>query len=198
MFCSKCGKELPDDAKFCHSCGAAQSGLQPASVAAQKAETNTIPSATPQKKSHGFLIFLVVVVILGACIFGIVKFVQYQQSEYDNGQGTIQGNHDGDRRLFKRSATSNDISVDSDLDLTSFGGKYTVLPRTDIDGLELTINFLDNNRSVLQSVVKSLGNVKEGVQVSFSISLFDLGVSVAWNTKYESVVVTGGTVSYFA
>ena len=198
MYCQKCGKELPDDTKFCHFCGAPQSTLPPASTAAQKAETNAVSSVTPQKKSHGFLIFLIVAVILGVCIFGIVKFVQYQQTEYDDGRGTIQGNHDGDRQLFKRSASSNDISVDSDLDLTSFGGKYTVLPQTDIDGLELTIHFLDSNRSVLQSVVKSLGNVKKGVQVSFSISLFDLGVSVAWNTKYESIVVTGGTVSYFA
>ena len=151
-----------------------------------------------EKKSHGFLKFLIAVVIIGACIFGVVKLVQYQQTKYQDGQGTTQGNHDGDKHLFKRSANSNDISVNSDLDLTSFGGKYTILPQTDIDGLEVTINYLDSNRKILQSVVKSLGNVKEGVQVSFSISLFDMGLSVAWNTKYESIVVTGGTVSYFA
>ena len=109
-----------------------------------------------------------------------------------------QGNHDGDKHLFKRSANANDIVISSDLDLASLGGKYTINPKTDIDGLVVTINYLDSDKKILHSVVKSLGNVKEGVQINFSISLFDLGISVAWNTKYESIVVTGGTVSYFS
>ena len=150
------------------------------------------------KKSHGFLKFLIVLLIMGICIFGIVKFVQYQQTKYEDGQGTTQGNHDGDKQLFRRSANSNDIHFDSNLDLESFGGKYIITPQTDIDGLEITINYLDSNKKILSSIVKSLGNVKEGVQISLAVSLFDMGLSVAWNTRYESIVVTGGTVSYFA
>ncbi len=88
--------------------------------------------------------------------------------------------------------------MDSNLNLASFGGKYVILPQTDIEDLEITINYLDSDRKILDSVVKHLGDVKQGVQVSFSISLFDLGISVAWNTKYESYAVTGGTVSYFS
>ncbi|MBW2108982.1 MAG: zinc ribbon domain-containing protein [Deltaproteobacteria bacterium] len=32
MFCSKCGKEMADDAKFCASCGASVSGVQASRV----------------------------------------------------------------------------------------------------------------------------------------------------------------------
>ena len=32
MFCSKCGKEMADDAKFCASCGASVSGTQASRV----------------------------------------------------------------------------------------------------------------------------------------------------------------------
>ena len=152
-----------------------------------------------KKSSHGFLKFILVVLIIGACIFGIVKFVQYQQSkQIVDGNGTTQGNTDGNKHLFKRSANNSDISVNSDLNLSSLGIKYVILPQTDIDGLVVTVNLLDKNKNIIDSVVKSLGNVKQGVQVNFSISLLELGVSTAWNTKYESIVVTGGTVSYFA
>ena len=152
-----------------------------------------------KKKSHGLLKFLIVVVIIGACVFGIVKFVQYQQSKsIVDGNGTMQGNKDGNTHLFSRSANINDVIIDYDLDLANLGVKYIVMPQTDISNLQITINFLDKNKKVLTSKVENLGNVKQGVKVSSSISLFDLGLSVAWNTEYNSFAVTGGTVSYFA
>lgn len=78
---------------------------------------------------------------------GIVKFIEYQGTQHvEDQQGTTQGNHDGDHKLLRRSANNNDISVESDLDLASFGGKYVILPQNDIDGLEVTINFLDENK----------------------------------------------------
>lgn len=160
---------------------------------------NYMDETTQKKKSHWFLKFLIAVIIIGACVFGVVKFVQYQQSKsIIDGSGTTQGNKDGNTHLFSRSANNNDILINSDLDLSSFGGKYTVTPQTDIQNLQITIYFLDKNKKTLTSKVENLGNVKQGTQVSFSISLFDLGLSVAWNTVYNSIAVTGGTVSYFA
>ena len=32
MYCSNCGKELPDNAKFCNNCGAQQGAAQPAAA----------------------------------------------------------------------------------------------------------------------------------------------------------------------
>ena len=151
------------------------------------------------KRSHGCLISLIVIIIVGACIFGIFKFIEYNQSKSDvDGNGTTQSNPDGNTHLFSRSANNGDVTINSDLDLASFGAKYTVMPNVDIDNLQITVNFLDKNRKILTSKVQSLGNVKKGVQASFSISLMDLGLKVAWNTEYESAAVTGGTVSYFA
>ena len=71
------------------------------------------------------------------------------------------------------------------------------MPETDIDDLEITVSFLDEHKNVLTSFEKSLGDVKESVQVNFSISLFDMNLTVALKTKYETWTVTGGTVSYF-
>ncbi len=147
------------------------------------------------KKSHGFLKFLIVFLIIGAIIFGLVKCAEYKSTVNSN---TSQGNSDGNTHLLSRSARNSDITVESDLDLSSFGAKYTVMPQIDIDNLEITISFLDENKNVLTSFEKSLGDVKESAQVSFSISLFDMSLTVALKTRYESWTVTGGTVSYFA
>lgn len=156
-------------------------------------------SGTKPKKRHLFLKFLIIFLIIFVCIFGIIKFVDYQNTRQQiDGDGTTQGNHSGDKQILRRSANINDITYNLDLDLSSLGEKCTITPNVDIDSLEITLNFLDKNEKFLDSIVKKLGNVKEGAQVSFSVSLFDMGLSVAWNTKYASLVVTGGTVSYFA
>ena len=156
-------------------------------------------SDTQQKKRHPILKFLFIILIVFFCIFAIVKFMDYQNSKQKiDGNGTTQGNHSGDKQLLRRSANINDITYSLDLDLSSFGEKCTITPNVDIEGLEITLNFLDKNKNFLDSITKPLGNVKEGVQVNFSVSLFDMNMSVAWNTKYASIVVTGGTVSYFS
>ncbi len=156
----------------------------------------------PKKKHHYLKRFIVIAIVLITIFFGffvIVKFAEYQISKQQiDGSGTIQGNHGGDKQLFRRSANMNDITYTLDLDLSSLGEKCTITPNVDIAGLEVTLHFLDKNKRVLDSIVKQLGNVKEGVQVSFSVSLFDIGLSVAWNTVYSSMAVTDGTVSYFA
>jgi uncharacterized membrane protein YvbJ len=54
MFCSKCGKELPDDSTFCSKCGNA---LTPSAAA---------PVAQPRKKSNrGAWILLAILVLVG-------------------------------------------------------------------------------------------------------------------------------------
>lgn len=146
-----------------------------------------------RKKSYGFLSLLVFIVI-GLSIFSIIKFIEYKQTENPT---TSQGNKDGNSKPLSRSAKNSDVTIASDLDLSSFGVKYTITPKTNISGLVVTVSLLDSNKKVLTTIPKQLGNATEGVQISFSISLFDLGLSVAWNTKYESLTITGGTVSYF-
>ncbi len=147
------------------------------------------------KKSHGCLTALIVLIIFGVIVcFGYV-YIQNQLNPNDSLNPTNQGSSN---KLFSRSATTNDILIDYDLDIASFGMKVTVNPQSDINNLELTIKFLDSNEKVLSTKVKALGNVKKGVQVNFSISIGEMGWSVAWNTKYTLVTVTGGTVSYFS
>lgn len=144
-----------------------------------------------KSKGHPLMGFIIVLLILVTLIFSIftIRGCILSQNNTDNS--------DGKTSITRRSANINDITIDSVLDLSSMGAKYNIYPKVDIEDLEITISFMDKNRAVLTTVEKRLGNVKEGVQVSFTISLFDLGFSVAWNTTYETTTVTGGTVSNF-
>lgn len=139
-------------------------------------------------KGHPFLVLLILSVIIVVVIFSIRGCALTKANPF---------NPDGKTSITRRSANINDVTIDSVLDLSSMGAKYNIYPKVDIEELEITISFMDKNKAVLTTVEKRLGNVKEGVQVSFTISLFDLGVSVAWNTAYETTTVTGGTVSNF-
>ena len=156
-----------------------------------------------EKTANGFLRVLSVLIILGVIVFIGVKFVQCQAKTESTQQSELpqtsnQQCSNGNNKLFSRSANNGDIIIDSDLDLSSFGMKCVVSPQRDITNLELTIEFLDSNENVLTTKVKSLGNVKKGAQVSFSISIVELGLSATWKTHYARVAVSGGTVSYFS
>ncbi|MCD8372492.1 MAG: hypothetical protein LUD27_04230 [Clostridia bacterium] len=141
------------------------------------------------KKSHGFLKFIVVVLVMFAVVLIGAKLIDY---------GTSTTNTDGNSKLLSRSARNSDVEISYELALSSLGVKFTVMPQVDISGLEITVNILDENKKNLSTIEKTIGNVKEGVQANFTVSLVDLGLSVALKTEYASWSVTGGTVSYLA
>lgn len=52
--CSKCGAQIADDAKFCNSCGAAQTPVSDATVKDDSASSNTNENNTSGAKKSGF------------------------------------------------------------------------------------------------------------------------------------------------
>ena len=48
MFCVNCGKQIPDDGKFCQSCGAQVNSTSGSQVNATKIEINTAPPNAPE------------------------------------------------------------------------------------------------------------------------------------------------------
>ena len=64
MFCTHCGKELPDDAQFCPNCGQRiASGETPENHAALGGQP-VAAGQEPVKKGHGLLYFLLVLILL--------------------------------------------------------------------------------------------------------------------------------------
>ena len=99
MFCTNCGKEIPENAKFCNHCGAQQGGAaaSASSRSAQQQAYNKYASpqqpsqqnyasqqpAAKQKPRKGskvggiILLILGVVSVIGACANGTYQYMQY-------------------------------------------------------------------------------------------------------------------------
>lgn len=54
MYCKKCGKELPEDAAFCNSCGTAVSGAEAARAGGQPIIVNVSNVNTNQNNAGGY------------------------------------------------------------------------------------------------------------------------------------------------
>lgn len=75
MFCSKCGAQIPDNAKFCDKCGAPITPLntevkQQAEAAAPTAAVNPVQASSQKKKVWPFIVVAIVVVIALIMFFG--------------------------------------------------------------------------------------------------------------------------------
>ena len=86
MFCGECGKEIPNDAKFCPVCGKNLRGEVPKETITKtkekpekkiKDKTETDPQAMIKRKKSPIPKIILALVILGAVIFGAIKGVQY-------------------------------------------------------------------------------------------------------------------------
>ena len=100
MFCSNCGKQLPDGAKFCNNCGSQQASTNAAptqqastnTAPTQQASTNTAPTqqAAPKKPEASAKkkpnIVVILAVVLCAFLFG--KFVLAPSMTSDSGNGS--------------------------------------------------------------------------------------------------------------
>ena len=71
MFCSKCGKEISDQARFCNYCGAQMNGPQPA----QTQPVQPQQAAAPKKKGKAGKTILTIIV--AAVVFFAVRQITY-------------------------------------------------------------------------------------------------------------------------
>ncbi|MBR3927436.1 MAG: zinc-ribbon domain-containing protein [Clostridia bacterium] len=85
MFCSKCGKQLADDANFCPVCGAAVkrdesvSEVKPAEVQVKEAKTVKTVAEKKKGKKKAFKIIIILAAI--AAIISLVGYLVYSWAE---------------------------------------------------------------------------------------------------------------------
>ena len=76
-FCKNCGNELPDDAKFCTSCGAPAQENE--TVEATPVVNETVYTETPAPKERslnvGMLVFSIINTALCCQLFGIIAII---------------------------------------------------------------------------------------------------------------------------
>lgn len=104
------------------------------------------------------------------------------------------GNLEIESTVFTRDATVNDINIDNSNDF-ALSMNYTMIPKVDINNLELTFKYKDSSGKTLTTKTKLMGNVKAGIQYKISISLSEFGFFDLFKISYASITVSRGTVS---
>ncbi len=145
-------------------------------------ETKVIYKTSPWIKA------LLIILLILISIFAIVKIGECVNSKNLNNDGTL--------NITSRSANNSDINIDLSTEF-SFSMNYELIPKTDIKNLQLTFTFMDNNRNVITTKTKNVGNVTEGTKYTVTISLTEFSLTEIFNIQYAQCNVTGGTVSYF-
>lgn len=147
-------------------------------------------TAAPEgKKRHGWVKVVLVLAAIAFIFLWVIPTVTGKSNNSDN-LTTPQ--------LFSRDADNGDITVDVKEEL-AFSFNYEVTPNVDIENLQLTFNFYNDDSRLLDTIVKNVGNVSEETVYTVSISFDELGgIFAVLDISYSRTSVSGGTVSYFA
>ncbi len=147
-------------------------------------------TAAPEvKKRHGWLKVILFLAVIAFIFFWAIPNITGKSNDSEN-LTTPQ--------LFSRAADNGDITVDMKEEL-AFSANYEITPNVDIENLQLTFNFYNDDNSLLDTIVKNVGNVSEGTVYTVSISFDELGgIFAVLEISYSKTSVSGGTVSYFA
>lgn len=149
-------------------------------------ETGENKEDTSDKKSRVFLVFSIsVIIILVLTLIGFAAFKELDKSSENNINSP-----------FKRSVKIDDIQLNTEFDFFNMGYKFNIVPQVDIDGLKLRIIFLDKNSKLVERFDKYVGNLKEGLQVSFMVSFSSMDNFMKVHSCQVNILE--GEVSYFA
>ena len=145
----------------------------------QETKTETKKSSAWEGCGCFIAVFLLLAIILGVC-FHLVNVY----------------NTSPDQKLFKRAATKADVTIESNSS-GLLGYKIVLVPKVDIDDLEVTLKFYTEDRELIKSIPLRFGNVKEGEQYQQEFGATDFTFSELFVLSYFTYEVTGGTVSYW-
>ena len=129
MFCSNCGKQIPDNTKFCNYCGAQQQIVENTESAPKTtvnqpeiADTPTQqPKKAPKKKAN---IFIVLAVVLFASLIG--KFVIAPSLVSDSGKNNGVGNQVSQSHQTTNNNNSSTVNADNPAYDAIFDDTYIV------------------------------------------------------------------------
>ena len=195
MYCKQCGNQLNDGARYCSQCGAStfsQTFDEDQRTDHQPEESNIIQTKNGSKKeeSSGYSCGCgCLVAILIIALFVVMLIVNASSSPDLKSPGDVIN------EIISREATNGDVNIDYELDIGSMSLNIIILPNSDIDNLEITIKYLDNNQNILKTDVIQIGNVKTGIQVTKHIQLTEFSFGELLDIAYYKISVTDGTVS---
>lgn len=124
----------------------------------------------------------IIITLLILTIVGLVGFNIFQKKSITTNKSSP--------NLFERKALVEDIEVRENYNFPT-SVKFTITPNSDIDDLELQINFLDSSKKVLAVKYIEVGNVISGKHYEQTMDLLDLDFEAVLTTSCEWTVSRG-------
>ncbi len=145
-----------------------------------------------------FLILLLVLIFIVTLV--VVLPIACGTGACDNCTSSCNSQPEDDEKggFLTRKATVNDIDFDYSIEVLNLSVKIYVIPKVDIDDLALEISFYNSDRDRLKTMVKALGNVKEGERTEFTVSLIEFSIPQMLTINYIRCDIESGTVSAFS
>ena len=156
------------------------------------APQQTTPAQSDTKSSHSFLSFLGAIVLLFLLVCGLVFVAKCSIKKMSDGEY----NSDGNPILFSRAAAKKDFTLEDNIPATALYLKtsFTLVPKVDIDDLEITFKYFDSENKVISQNIKYVGNVKKSAEYTVTLDIYIIDSEFYKTPDYY---VSGGTVSYF-
>ena len=173
MYCKKCGTEIDEDSEFCKKCGTNQNTV------------NTNNNDDKENKGCGIFVLITILVIIAIAV--ICTIIASNQNKNDNDENVFE-------QIITRDANNGDIEIDSKMNLNNLGVDIIIHPNCDIENLSIKIIQYDDDGKIVKTITKNLGNVKEGVELSTSLSLTDFSITEIWSLGATEIKVVGGKV----
>lgn len=129
MFCTKCGKEISNQAKFCNYCGSPINNTPPAPQRAPQAASQPASEPVPAKKKGNAGRTILTVVLAAAVFFGAktitAKFVSEQNKDATpDADKIVVNSQDSDFEKGFKEALAEDPEIKSAMESCFFGALY--------------------------------------------------------------------------
>lgn len=151
------------------------------------------PQPMPPVKTHGFLKFLIAILLIAAIVLSVIKIVDCARNPE---------NKDGLTHIASRSARKSDLAMQDPENLIELLllGQIIFIPLSDIKNLELEFRLYNSSNNLIFSKVSNVGNVYENTKfyIYFSPPEMTQITLILPSIKNDDWAVIGGTVSYFA
>ncbi|MBO5313167.1 MAG: zinc ribbon domain-containing protein [Clostridia bacterium] len=181
MYCRHCGKEINENSNFCNHCG--KNLTDEANEEENKKDNGKIGDI-------GCGTFIIGTIIIILILFAICTGI----SKNDNKSDTKKSENNITQQITYRDARNGDIEVEFKTNLNNLGVDITIHPNCDINGLVVKIKQYDKDGNIIEIFDKHLGNVKEGIEVTTSISLTDFNIVDMFKLGQTELTVYDGKV----
>lgn len=139
------------------------------------AEENKEESTAPTGNVGKGITIIAVIIVTGILLFLLISAI----NNNSNNKATL-------------------ADIDGDWNQTTTTQSYVFIPKSNIDGLEFTFTLKDKNNRTVDTITKTVGNVKKGQQYTVTINLLEVDdLSSFLSISTTSISVSKGTKKLF-